>query len=307
MDRGIDGLIRTVNVLDHVGLSHDGSYKTCEQEKHPFVANVKDTRIAIIPFTYGTNFNSHRKKLPNDEYVNLLNADTALKYPPKKKNGLRRKIMKLLRKPFKIERIVALKKMLGMTYNVPRQDNYLDEKSVKPYFQKLKSIMDEAKQKADLILFYPHIGGQFNVQPGRFTEYTVSKALEYGADAIVASHPHIVQKAEYKENKPCFYSIGNFSMSPNSVYLLHENLPEYGLAAHLYIENKEIVKTTFSILKIVEKKNEMLTVFPLDLLFDELSNQEDKEKLLTEARRIYSAVTGVQPSEPIIRREYELC
>ena len=184
-----------------------------------------------------------------------------------------------------------------MTHNTPRIDDAVNYETVAPYLEQFQQDIRRAKEKADLVLVLPHVGGQFNPEPGIFTELVVRTAKEAGADAIIASHPHIVQKAEMQDGVPCFYSIGNFSMSPNSSYLLHEHLPEYGLAVHLYIEDQKIQKTTFSILKIVEGKRSSLSVWPIE----QLSKPNEKE-----IKQIYHTVTNRELTAPVIRPEYEL-
>lgn len=293
MDRGLEGLKKTIDALDNAGLSHDGTHSQC-QENPPFIVDVKGTKISIIPFTYGTNYGMHHVALPEQEYVDLLHSDTDPVYLTKKKGKLS-KIKQVIFKPLKTEQIAAIKKALGMEYNYSRKDDYLDKDKVKPYFSRLERKIKKAKEAADLVMFYPHVGGQFNIEPGRFTEYTVEKGLSFGADAIIASHPHIVQKAEISGKVPVFYSIGNFSMSPNSVYLLHENLPEYGLIVHLYIEEGKIKKTTFSVIKMKEEKDSILTVIPV---------ADDEDIVIEDVRKIYNTVTGREMTS--VEREFEL-
>ena len=175
MDRGLDGLKRTITILDAVGLSHDGTHIDI-RENEPFIADVMDTRVAIIPFTYGTNYGMHHKALPDKRYVDLLHDDTAPVYVTGKKGTLS-KIKSILFKPLKTEQIAAIKKSLSMEYNKARKDDYLNEEEVAPYFARLKTKIERAKELADVVVFYPHVGGQFNLDPGRFTEYTVKKAL----------------------------------------------------------------------------------------------------------------------------------
>lgn len=292
MDRGLKGLERTINVLDRIGLLHDGTHiKPYNNE--PFIQEVKGLKIAIVPATYGTNFASHHIELEEKQCVDLLHSDTDPIYPPKIKKN-KSFLKRLLLKPFKTEQIVAIKKALGMVYNSPRKDDYLDIASATPYFNRLKDKIDKAKKNSDIVFFYPHVGGQFNIEPGRFTEYTIEKALEFGVDAIVASHPHIVQKAIIKNNIPIYYSVGNYSMSPNSVYLLHDNLPEYGLVVHFYIEGKSIVNSTFSIIKMIEEKGRVLRVVPI--------NQENAR--IEDIKKIYMTVTGREIDS--VKREYNL-
>ena len=172
-----------------------------------------------------------------------------------------------------------------------------------PYLDRLLADIDEARQQADFVLFCPHIGGQFNPIPGAFSKYIVSAAAERGVDAIAASHAHVVQEAEMRQGIPCFYSLGNFSMSPNSVYLLHEDLPEYGIAAHLYLENARIAKTSFSILRIVEEKS--MTVFPVDV-FAKRCAAEEAAQLSEAVRRIVRTVTGKDAAGELFQKEYVL-
>lgn len=41
--------------------------------------------------------------------------------------------------------------------------------------------------------------------------------IDAGADAVIGSHPHVLQGIEYYQGKPIFYSLGNFIFN-NSAY-----------------------------------------------------------------------------------------
>ena len=296
MDRGLEGLKRTVRTLEAQGFAHDGTHEACDHDNAPVIVSVGDMKIAIVACTYGTNYARHRRALPDIGYVDLLHADTEPVYNragQSSQSGVKR----LLHQMIKAEWICSVKKALGMTYNTARKDDFLDEASAKPFFDRLAAKLKRARESADYVIFYPHVGGQFNVDPGAFTEDTIQKGLEFGADVIVASHPHVVQKAVNRAGVPVFYSIGNFSMSPNSVYLLHENLPEYGLIVHLYLENGARAKVAFSIVRMIENRGELLQVWPVD----QLPNPS-----IDEIGRIYARVTGKPLTEPFIRREYTM-
>jgi len=75
---------------------------------------------------------------------------------------------------------------------------------------------------------------------------------------------------------------------------------------HLYVEDKKIVKTTFSITKAVEKRGGKMKVWPVDELYAALTSQADKDQLLKDVRQIYTTVTGKEPEGDVIRREYDL-
>ena len=175
-----------------------------------------------------------------------------------------------------------------------------------PYIEALAQDIKEAKQNADIVIAYPHVGGQFNATPGAITRYVVDKCVEAGADAVMAGHAHCIHKAEIKDGVPCAYSLGNFSMSPNSSLILKERLPAFGLCVHLYVEDKKIVKITFSILKAVEKKGKLLVSYPVDKLYTSLKSQKAKRELLKEVKTIYKTVKGIYPDSNIIKKEYEL-
>ena len=58
MDRGYDGLVRTLDVLDERGIAHVGTYRTQEErDKNSgvFVADVGGISVAFLGYTYGTN------------------------------------------------------------------------------------------------------------------------------------------------------------------------------------------------------------------------------------------------------------
>ena len=307
LDRGVTGLLRTMAVLDEKHIPYSGTSQDNNNRSAATTFSLGECKAALVSYTYGTNFISNRVILEKHQkdLINLLRPQEERYYITDRDNPqplFTRAVNKLMR-PLRSEYRYAIKKALHMQYNQAHEDNNLNEKTAEPYMEKLFADIEYAKKTADLVFFYPHIGGQFNSKPGAFTEYVFSKALQYGANAIIASHTHVVQKAKYISGTPCFYSIGNFSMSPNSVYLLHDNHPEYGLAVHFYIDNNKIQRCTFSVLKMIEEKRQMLCVWPTDLLFASLRDTQ-KRRLFLEVSEIVFKVSGRKIKE--IRSEYEL-
>lgn len=307
LDRGFEGLLRTIQVLDEKGIVHHGTYLRPDEKKEAVYFDIGGQTIALISYTYGANYSIHHRELKDEQEkcIDFLHSYTEQIFlKSKAKKSLLSRVFNAMLRPLKIEQRAYIRKLLGLKYNSPRADDYMDKVAAQPYIDQLKADILKAKNKADIVVFYPHVGGQFNICPGRFTEYVFEQALECGVDAIIASHPHIVQKAEIKSGVPCFYSIGNFSMSPNSVYLLHDHLPEYGLAVHLYVERK-IVRCSFSILKIVESPDKPLTVYPVDEYVSLLNKKDDIEKLKADVSQIYTTVTGEHLSDEfVLQREY---
>ena len=296
LDRGVDGLVRTARVLKEKELPFAGICETPDERKEAAYLDVNGLKVAVVSYTYGTNYAANHICLEGEQrrLVNLLRPQNELYYVPKKSAPLpfhKRAANRILRM-IPEEKRYYVKKFLGMTVNAAHADDSLDKETAEPYLAQMREDLTAARGKADLVLFCPHVGGQFNSEPGAFSKYVFEQAAACGCDAIVASHAHVALKAETVNGIPCFYSLGNFSMSPNSVYLLHENLPDYGIAAHLYFNNGKIVKTSFSVLKIVEPKGKMLTVWPVDEYVEALQNAAEIEKTGRDVGCVYTAVTG---------------
>lgn len=55
MDKHDTGLLRTIDILDGLGIDHVGTYKTQNQRDTVFVKDVNGIKIAFLSYTYGTN------------------------------------------------------------------------------------------------------------------------------------------------------------------------------------------------------------------------------------------------------------
>ena len=76
LDKGMDGIYRTLDVLDQAGIPHVGTYRSQEERDANsgiYVADVGGISVAFLAYTYGLN--GHR--LPDDQpyAANLFNID----------------------------------------------------------------------------------------------------------------------------------------------------------------------------------------------------------------------------------------
>ena len=55
MDKGTDGLLRTIDKLDEYGFDHTGTYKDEESRNEIFVKDINGITFAFLSYTYGTN------------------------------------------------------------------------------------------------------------------------------------------------------------------------------------------------------------------------------------------------------------
>lgn len=309
LDRGYAGLARTVRVLDQYGIAHTGTYEEDYQGDRNLYFTLGDTKFALIACTFSTNYGINHEGLEGkrSNCINMIHpiygggriyrplpasfADT-LKY-----------VEGLMGRKLVWEESTKLKRVMQM----PREsvDENIPWEDLNRCFEKIKADYQEARKQADIVLFYPHSGGQFNVTPGNYTKALVKMSAELGFDGVFAGHSHTTQLGEFVDGKPCFYSLGNVSMSPGTFYSIPECLPEYGLAVHLYVEEKRIQKVTFSIFKMIQEDGVPMRIVPVDILYNMLSG-EDKEKLAQEVAIIHARVTGQMNATAPVQKEYDL-
>lgn len=65
------------------------------------------------------------------------------------------------------------------------------------------------KGQADLLIVYAHWGNEY-VQENQVIINQAHQLVDAGADAVIGSHPHVVQGNELYTDKPIYYSLGNF-------------------------------------------------------------------------------------------------
>lgn len=108
----------------------------------------------------------------------------------------------------------------------------------------IKSDIKAVKTKGtDAVILVMHWGNEYKREPDAGQTALTNKLLSWGADIILGSHPHVIQKSEIKKvngkNKFVIYSMGNFisgyrrtdkAKRPNKIYT------EDGVIVNLSIE-----------------------------------------------------------------------
>ena len=85
----------------------------------------------------------------------------------------------------------------------------------------LKADIQEARKNADVVVVMPHMGNEYETEPRQIFEDWANLMFEAGADIVLASHPHVLQRMEYKKldhgngehDGFIIYSLGNFISS----------------------------------------------------------------------------------------------
>ncbi len=68
----------------------------------------------------------------------------------------------------------------------------------------------QARLKADVVIPYMHWGQEHEPKAHARQRQLARLMIDAGADAVVGTHPHVVQDVERYRGKPIFYSLGNF-------------------------------------------------------------------------------------------------
>jgi poly-gamma-glutamate synthesis protein (capsule biosynthesis protein) len=99
--------------------------------------------------------------------------------------------------------------------NKPWLVNFLDE-------ELMRAQIGQAAQEADMVIVLPHMGNEYQEAPVEQFVTLARSMCEWGADAVMASHPHVLQPTEYyqaEDGRQCFiaYSMGNFISSQRTI------------------------------------------------------------------------------------------
>ena len=101
----------------------------------------------------------------------------------------------------------------------------------------------EAKKTVDYLFVLPHDGIEYIDVPLPETIARYRDFIDYGADGVIASHPHCPQGWEEYKGKPIFYSLGNFffNSKENTLYRAF-NRPHWyeGICVELQLSENQI-------------------------------------------------------------------
>lgn len=304
LDRGWEGVKKTLHYLEEISLPYTGTFLSEEDRHEAYYLDVDGMKIAVIAYTYTTNRKLDSEDKEHEALINYLRSPFSPTYLPEVRAKFQTWVDKAFPKLDKKYR-TRIKNLLGLPKPFARADDFIDEKEAAPYLARLTEDIKKAKEKADFVLFYPHTGGQFNVEPGKFTQLVFDTARAAGADAILASHSHNVQKAEWIGKIPCAWSLGNFNMDSTSKIVVRDNYPEIGILMHLYFEEKALEKVTFSVTKAVWENGKYRT-YPITELYERASDEQQKKKLKEELCYVLSLVRGKKIQNEEFLEEYPL-
>ncbi|TYQ16704.1 UNVERIFIED_CONTAM: poly-gamma-glutamate synthesis protein (capsule biosynthesis protein) [Acetivibrio alkalicellulosi] len=125
--------------------------------------------------------------------------------------------------------------------------NLIDEEKIK------EDIKSAKESDSDIIIAYMHWGNEYHRTPSIHQETLATKMFDWGADIILGTHPHVIQKSEVLEvegkNRYIIYSMGNFISNfrrEDQGDRINKIYTEDGVIVHITLEkynNQTIVKS----------------------------------------------------------------
>lgn len=102
--------------------------------------------------------------------------------------------------------------------------------------EKMNEIVKEARSAgANMVIMFLHWGEEYQAEPNTYqvkmAEYLVKKAK---VDIVFGSHPHVMQKLDFIDGVPVYYSLGNF-ISNQRIETLGDPMTEIGLMAEVKV------------------------------------------------------------------------
>lgn len=164
LDRGKDGLERTLNILSGKGLIATGSFQSNDSRdlQYPLLIEKNNIMLAILNYTYGTN---------------------------------------------------------GIKADTPIIVNYIDTLLIHDDIQKVKAV------KPDFIIACIHWGREYERDEHSSQQNLARFFFRQGVDAIIGSHPHVVQpvklyypQQDSSQYKLVVYSLGNLVSNQRDRY-----------------------------------------------------------------------------------------
>lgn len=197
LDRGVEGLYRTLDNLDKISLPAIGCARNAVEREKPFIADINGIATGFLSYTYGTNAFANSCFIPDEESycVNLFQ-------PQETREGS----IHLLNS----EDVIA-----SETQKLYGTQNDVFKRHIAPYLEQMKNDITRLRNNgAEYIIMLMHSGGQYNPFPDSYTRELVKRIREAGADAIIGNHPHVVHECIFDPDFTVAYSLGNFTFTP---------------------------------------------------------------------------------------------
>ena len=129
----------------------------------------------------------------------------------------------------------------------------------------VKEKIKSAKKIADVVVALPHMGGQYNSEPGKWQLLVTDALIEAGADLVVSNHAHTPLLAEYRGGTFVAHALGNFCFTPQVGFYNDSCQADYSIVLNCFFdrETKKLAGKSFSVVKTETLENGVSVVRPV--------------------------------------------
>src|SRR5262249_37800389 len=187
----------SVKHLDDAGIAHTGAGATLAEARRPAIVEHDGMRVGLLAFTSVFWPDGHAA---TESRAGVATIDVATAYEPHPR------VHEMPGGPAVVRTIADPQQLAAALTAVER-------------------LSDEV----DVTVVYFHWGVSLSEDVAEYQRVVGRAAVEAGADVVVGSPPHVVQGVELHDDRPIFYSLGNFMFG----WRLHREATRDGLLVHL--------------------------------------------------------------------------
>ena len=280
LDFSYEGLERTRKSLDESGLVHAGIGRNLAEASAPRYLDTKEGRVALI--AVNTTFDApmmagkQTERVKGRAGINGLRIEQNLTVNPEE---------------LKFIRSLADRMGVNVSRDIVRKEGYYTEladneaefgtlkftlgeetkRTLVPNESDIKRVeraIFEARLQADYIMVSVHshqIDGKTKEDVPKFLSKVAHRFIDMGADAIIGHGPHLLRPIEIYNDKPIFYSLGDFVLQLYSIDFAPDDFfVKYGLDANEDTVHALLKKRSRNFtVGLMEDRKMMETIIPL--------------------------------------------
>lgn len=301
-DFSYGGLLATKKALDDAGILNSGVGENLDEAAAPVYLDTKCGRIALISFVSSmvnpsAMAGKQSRRVKGRPGVNGLRCDSYLQVTKEEFETI-----KQISEKSKINAQSDISRKEGFRPALPDDIAILDElifkqgdetKFVthpnKEDLDRAKKAIYEAEMQADVILLSIHsheVSGDSKENPADFIKEFAHECIDAGAHAVIGHGPHLLRPIEIYNERPIFYSLGDFILhhenvpfAPEEMYA-KQNLTSDATMRELFCDrsanytrglmrDRKMLETVIPYFEIEDGKLTYLELMPVELNFDD--------------------------------------
>ncbi|HEY4202507.1 MAG TPA: CapA family protein [Devosiaceae bacterium] len=196
--------VRSVEVLDEIGLKHCGVGRTLAAAREPVIIEKAGLKLGFLSYT-SVFWPTDHAASATEPGCATIKAYSAYQPGPR---------------------------ALEMPGAEPITRTFADQVELEAMREDVRKL----RPKVDLVILSCHWGVSGRGEPVEYQREIAHAALDTGADMVFGHHPHVVQGSEVYKGKPIFYSVGNFVFDWDIMRGKHLD----GIALKVAIDGKKI-------------------------------------------------------------------